>query len=74
MSMGPAIASGRLCIRDPSEGKIRHLGDDPFYFICDDDHRVCLLVCLLLFTARFIYFFCLFICIMGYYGACMMGY
>ena len=65
MSMGPAIASGRLCIRDPSEGKIRHLVDDQFDFIRADDHRVCFYY-LFLFTSRFIYFFCLFICIFVY--------
>ena len=59
VNKGPAIANGRLCIRDPSEGKIRHLGDDQFDFICADDHRVFLLVCLFLFTARFI---CIFVC------------
>ena len=48
VNKGPAIASGRLCIRDPSEGKIRHLVDDQFDFIRADDHRVCLLVCLFL--------------------------
>ena len=62
MSMGPAIASGRLCIRDPSEGKIRHLGDDPFDFIRADDHRICLLVCLFyLRQGLFISFVCLFV-------------
>ena len=67
VNMGPAIASGRLCIRDPSEGKIRHLVDDQFDFIRADDHRVCLLVCLFLFICfylrlgLFISFVCLFV-------------
>ena len=67
VNKGPAIASGRLCIRDPSEGKIRHLVDDQFDFIRADDHRVCLLVCLFLFICfylrlgLFISFVCLFV-------------
>ena len=67
VNKGPAIANGRLCIRDPSEGKIRHLVDDQFDFIRADDHRVCLLVCLFLFICfylclgLFISFVCLFV-------------